>query len=94
MKNFLAAILLSSALIVPTALALDDHDRDEHAKVRRYYDRNHKDWHEWNDRENRAYRHYLEEQHREYRDWNGTPRRDQAAYWQWRHAHMDWDAPR
>jgi Ni/Co efflux regulator RcnB len=93
MKQFLSAIVLSSALIVPAALALDDHDRDDRERVRvhRYYDRKHHDYHEWNERENRAYRHYIEEQHRQYREWNAVPRRDQAAYWQWRHEHMDWD---
>ena len=93
MKNFLSAVLLSSALIVPAALALEDHDRDDHVRVRvhRYYDRDRHDWHEWSEHENRAYRHYLEEQHREYRDWDRVPRREQSSYWRWRHEHMDWD---
>ena len=93
MKNFLSAVLLSSALIVPAALALDDHEREEHehARIHRYYDRDRHDWHEWNEREDTAYRRYLGEQNREYREWNTVPRREQSSYWRWRHAHRDDD---
>jgi hypothetical protein len=60
---------------------------DEH---HRYYDRDHKDWHEWNEGESRAYRHYLEERHEHYRDWVKANQAQQRAYWRWRHEHPDW----
>ena len=41
-------------------LGADDHDKVK-IKVKRYYDRDSKDWHEWNEREQRAYGRYLEE---------------------------------
>jgi hypothetical protein len=56
----------------------------------RYYDADRKDYHEWNDNENRAYRHWLEESHKPYHEWTKASKAEQRAYWQWRHDHMDW----
>ncbi|MBV8818194.1 MAG: hypothetical protein JO022_07535 [Acidobacteriaceae bacterium] len=74
---------------VPLALLADD-DR------RRYYDKDRKDYHEWNEHEDRAYRHWLEEQHRKYVEWNRTSAAQQREYWRWRHEHPgdDWDHDR
>jgi hypothetical protein len=55
----------------------------------RYYDRNHHDYHEWNDNEDRSYRVYLGERHREYSDFHHENSRRQRAYWNWRHSHPD-----
>ena len=57
----------------------------------RYYDRNHRDYHEWNDREDRSYRVYLGERHRDYREFHLNSRRQQSNYWNWRHSHPDRD---
>jgi hypothetical protein len=54
----------------------------------RVYYESHKDYHEWNDQEDRAYRHYLEEHHRPYRNWKKANKRDQEAYWAWRNNHQ------
>lgn len=84
-RQFLG-FLTPALLAAPVALlAFDDHDHDK----KRYYDRDKKDYHEWNEQEDKAYRRYLDENHREYRDWNKVNRTDQAAYWRWRHAHME-----
>jgi hypothetical protein len=57
----------------------------------RYYDRDHKDYHEWNDRENRSYRVYLTERHHEYHGFNHANQREQRDYWKWRRNHPDHD---
>jgi hypothetical protein len=75
----LAAVLLSPATIIRA----DDHDR-------RYYDRDHKDYHVWNEGEDRAWRHYLEERHEHYRAWEHAKHEQQREYWRWRHEHPDW----
>ena len=69
----LSAFVLSSALVAPVVARADDH----HDK--RYYDRNGKDYHTWNNNEDRAYRQYLGEQHRDYRDFNRTNREPATA---------------
>jgi hypothetical protein len=86
MSRYFCALLLGAALLGTTAFADDHHDKDK-----RYYDREHKDYHEWNERENEAYRHYLEENHREHHDWEKANKREQQEYWHWRHEHPDGD---
>jgi hypothetical protein len=61
MHRFLVVggLLLSASLIAPVAVRADD----DHHRERRYYDREHRDYHVWNDHEDRAYRVYLGERH-------------------------------
>ncbi len=82
----ISTLLLGASLLAPLALRADD---DDHRHDKRYYDRDHKDYHEWNDREDRAYRKFLEERHEHYRDWNRINRDRQREYWRWRHDHPD-----
>jgi hypothetical protein len=75
-------MLLGAALIVPVAVkAGDDH--------KRYYDRDGRDYHEWNDHEDRAYRAYLGEQHRPYVEFGRVKAAHQREYFKWRHEHPD-----
>ena len=91
-RRYFLAVVLGGALISPLALHADD--RDDHRRENRYYDPYRKDWHEWNEREERAYRHWLEEQRREYHNWARASREEQREYWRWRHGHRDWDDDR
>ncbi len=66
------------------------HDRDdagEHGK--RFYDREHREYHQWGVGEDTAYRHWLGERHREYADFDSLSSEQQQAYWNWRHDHPD-----
>jgi hypothetical protein len=83
MHRFLTAALLSAALAVPVAIRAEEH----HSK--RYYDQDGRDWHEWNEQEERAYRRHLEERRREYRNWEKANPKEQKEYWKWRHRHPD-----
>ncbi len=91
MKRILSGLVLGAALLVPIAAIADDHDRDNRDHGRRYYDRDAKDYHRWNDNENRAYRRYWEDNRRgqEYREINRLKRNEQSEYWRWRHQHSD-----
>ena len=94
MPRFLISLLLGLSLIAPLGMqAIDkDHDHDRDKRERRYYDREHRDYHNWNAHEQAAYRHWLmeERREREYRDYNRLNRERQAEYWRWRHEHADW----
>ena len=82
---FLAAVIVAPALVVTEAKA-------QEATVQvRVFDRDHRDYHNWDDREDRAYRRYLVEQHRSYREYNRQHDRVQRHYWNWRHSHPDRD---
>jgi hypothetical protein len=84
MHRTLSVFFLSACLFLPVALKADDHQND-----RRYYDRDHKDYHTWNNQEDKAYRVYLGEQHRDYREFNRENRTRQTEYFRWRHDHPD-----
>jgi hypothetical protein len=80
MSRFLSILALSVVVLVPPSVRADDH---------RYYDREHKDYHEWNEQEEQAYKRFLQEKHREYHEWSKASRREQQEYWNWRHEHHD-----
>ena len=94
LKRF-SSLLLSAALIAPLAVAAaqDRDDRDKRAENHRYYDKKHKDYHQWDDNESRAYQRYQAERH-EKREFARLNSRQQAAYWDWRHEHPDNDRDR
>jgi type III secretory pathway component EscR len=79
------ALLLSATVIAPVAARADDRNNQD----KRYYDKDGRDYHTWNNNEDRAYRQYLGEQHRDYRDFNRTKRTQQQQYFGWRHTHPD-----
>lgn len=81
----LSALVLSTAVFGPVIVRADDANHQE----KRYYDRGGKDYHTWNDNEDRAYRSYLKEQHRDYRDFDKVKRPQQQQYFKWRHEHPD-----
>ncbi len=86
MKRFLilSSLLLSTAfLIAPVAARADD----KHRQDKRYYDRQARDYHTWNNDEDRAYRAYLMENHRDYREFRVVKRNQQTEYFRWRHSH-------
>jgi len=86
MKRFqiLTGLLLGTALIVPVVASAADGDHD-----RRYYDRDGRDYHQWNVQEDRAYRIYLGEQRQPYVDFYRVRLARQRAYFRWRHEHPD-----
>lgn len=95
--RYLSSLLLIGALAAPLAMQGQDrddrHDRDDRGKNQRVYDRQHKDYHQWNRDEDRNYRQWYTESRngREYREYHRLNSKDQNAYWNWRHQHGDRD---
>jgi hypothetical protein len=87
-KTILLLALTIAAFQPAISKAEDRNDRRRHNDDR-YYDRHHKDRHEWNDREDRAWRMYWDQRHKPYRDWDRVSQRDRDRYWNWRHNHSD-----
>ena len=88
MRRFASTFILSMALggsVTAIAMAAEQ-------PPGRYYDQDRKDYHEWNEREDRAYRHWLQMNHKAYHDWKKSNAKEQRAYWKWRHDHRgdDW----
>jgi hypothetical protein len=89
-NKYLATLFVSVALVAPMgAFAMapqDDHERHEEQE-RRVYDPYHKDYHNWDQREDEMYRRWLEEKHETYVEYEHLKHKDQEAYWNWRHKH-------
>ena len=85
----LGGLMLGAALIAPTAVRADNDNHHKKQHYKRYYDRNGRDYHEWNENENRAYRAYLLENRREYREFRVVRRPQRQEYFGWRHSHPD-----
>ncbi len=85
MRRFLilSGFMASFALMAPVVMTADDH----HEK--RYYDKEHKDYHQWNGGEDHAYRIYLGERHEEFREFHRIKPERQREYFKWRHDHPD-----
>jgi hypothetical protein len=96
MTKHLPAFLLMAVMAAPSlALAAPrtqtSRREERNTTQRRVYDRTHKDYHVWDEREDQAYRAWRAEQHGDARDYSRLSRRDQNRYWQLRHAHPDGD---
>jgi hypothetical protein len=88
MKSLIAKIALSAVILAPGMAFAQDH-HDDHRDDHRYYDKHHKDYHNWNSHEDRAWHIYLEQHHRKYMDFDRARESDRQAYWAWRHDHSD-----
>jgi hypothetical protein len=89
---FLSSLAFAAALAAPAVIAIPTSLQAQTAVVQlRVYDREHRDYHRWDDREDRAYRSYYVEQRRPYIVYRRMRRPDQRLYWKWRHEHPDRD---
>ena len=86
MKHFLilGGLMLAASFIAPVAVMADG---DDHRGERRYRDTDGRDYHYWNDNEDREYRAYLVEQHRVYVPFVKVKVRERQDYFKYRHEH-------
>jgi hypothetical protein len=87
--------LLLSGLFLTAALAIGGPivaaaAQDAGVQIR-VYDSHHHDYHNWDDREDRAYRNYQQERHDSYVAYEHRKHSYQQHYWNWRHSHPDHD---
>ncbi len=94
--RYLTSLFLAAALASPLAIAQqDDQHRQQDQNNRntenqnRVYDKGHKDYHNWDDNENRAWGQYLTENHKSSHEFSKANNKEQTQYWNWRHAHPD-----
>jgi hypothetical protein len=87
MRQYFSAMLLGAVLCAPAMIQAQDRDRVE---TKKYYDPYKKDYHEWNDAEQRSWEHWLrDEHHKEVYGFTKASKADQREYWRWRHDHPD-----
>ena len=84
MKHFLilGGLMMAALVSAPVAVMAEDHRGEV-----RYYDRDGRDYHNWNGDEDRQYRTYLVEQHRVYVPFVKVKVRQRQEYFRYRHEH-------
>ena len=87
-KLFISSIFLGTALIAPMAITAKAAPQAVSVRI---YDRNHKDYHNWDDREERSYQTFRVEHPRYQVSYKKAKRNQQSEYWAWRHSHPDHD---
>ena len=90
LNRYISSLILAAAIAAPTTIMAAPRPQEASVQVR-VYDRDHHDYHNWDDREDHAYRLYLTQQHKSYREYNKQHHRLQRHYWNWRHSHPDRD---
>jgi hypothetical protein len=88
--RYITSLFLAAALVAPVAIMASPVPQEAGVQVR-VYDRDHKDYHNWDDHENRAWGIFLTNNHRRNHEFARANRREQREYWNWRHAHPDND---
>jgi hypothetical protein len=88
--RYITSLFLAAALMAPVAIMAAPVPQDASVQVR-VYDRDHKDYHNWDDHENRAWGIFLTNNHRNHHEFAKANRREQREYWNWRHEHPDHD---
>jgi hypothetical protein len=88
--RFIASLFLAAAIAAPVSIMAAPAPQEASVQVR-VYDSDRKDYHNWDDREDRAYRGYLTERHENYREYHKQKHKMQHQYWKWRHEHPDHD---
>jgi len=87
-RRFITSLFLAAVLTVPVSVMAAAAPQTASVQVR-VYDKDHKDYHNWDDNEDRAYRGYLTDQHITYRAYDKQSSKTQKAYWNYRHSHPD-----
>lgn len=86
--RYIASLFLTVVLAAPVSIMAAPVPQDASVQVR-VYDKDHKDYHTWDDNENRAYGQYRSENPKVTLDFSKSSKKQQADYWNWRHAHPD-----
>ena len=101
--RYLGSILLGATLVAPMVLVASptpqeskQEKREEKKEAqRRYYDRDHKVYHTWDDREESSFHRWMDERHDQtHRAFHKMKNKEQSEYWKWRHEHPDNDGDR
>ena len=86
-RLFLGSLFLTVGLIAPMAIRANAAPSPQVSV--RFYDRDHRDYHNWDDREVHYYSDYRVSHPRYAVEFSRTSRRQQREYWRWRHNQPD-----
>jgi hypothetical protein len=90
LNRYIGTIILAAAVAAPALVMAAPRPQEANVQVR-VYDRNHHDYHNWNEHEDHVYRDYLVTHHHTYVVYEHQHHKVQNHYWNWRHSHPDRD---
>ena len=82
--RYIASFFVTAALSAPVVIMAAPA-----AQENRVYDPAHKDYHQWDDKEDAAWGRFLAEKHRDRHEFAKANKKEQEEYWNWRHSHPD-----
>jgi hypothetical protein len=85
---FIASLFLVTSFAAPMAISAAPLPQQVKAQIR-IYDKAHKDYHNWDDNEDRTWKLYLNNNHRKVHEFSRAKAKERAEYWKWRHEHPD-----
>jgi hypothetical protein len=85
--RYITALFLTAALAAPVSIMAAP--GPQISIQFRAYDRQHKDYHNWDNNEEQTYRGYLSEQHQNYRAYPKQSHKRQNQYWTYRHSRSE-----
>lgn len=88
LRHYIASLFLTAALAAPISIMALPRPQDAGVQVR-VYDKGHKDYHNWDNNENRAWGVYLSDNHKSSHEYSKANKKEQSQYWNWRHDHPD-----
>jgi hypothetical protein len=86
--GYIASLFLTAVLAAPISIVAAPKPQDDHGQ-NRVYDKDHKDYHNWDDHENHAWKQYIAENHKKDHEFSKANKKEQSDYWNWRHSHPD-----
>jgi hypothetical protein len=86
--RYIASLFLTAALVAPVAIMAAPAPQETRVQLR-FYDKQHKDYHNWDDNENRAWGQYLTQNHKNSHEFSKANKKEQSNYWNYRHSHPD-----
>jgi hypothetical protein len=86
--RYVASLFLIAALAAPLSLMAIPVPQDASLQIR-VYDKDHKDYHTWDDNENRSWVQYQTDNHKTQQEFSKASNKEQSQYWNFRHKHPD-----
>jgi hypothetical protein len=86
--RYIASLFLTAVLAAPVSLMAAPRAQDAAVQVR-VYDKDHKQYHNWDDNENKAWGQYLSDNHKKSHEFSTANKKEQSQYWNWRQGHPD-----
>jgi hypothetical protein len=86
--RYIASLFLTAAFVVPVAMMAAPAPQRASVQLR-VYDSSHKDYHNWDDNENRAWGQYLTDNNRKPHEYRKAKKSEQTQYWNYRHDQSD-----